>query len=164
MLGTSSGMPCHLKFRGRGCTRVRCFTKHNPECAAQAFVEAVHAGDIFWHAMPFNTQVEMFDGPLLQYAVEMTHELDAKFGQKPKHTMSQVVPAPAHQATTIWWGPKVLARKDALLVLRHPSAPAGTILRVSNLVQGFRVNMLPLSVALHPEDRHKACGDYGRGR
>jgi hypothetical protein len=40
--------------------------------------------------MPFNTQVEMFDGPLLQYAVEMTHELDAKFGQKPKRTMSQV--------------------------------------------------------------------------
>jgi hypothetical protein len=60
----------------------------------QAFVEAVHAGDIFWHAMPFNTQVEMFDGPLLQYAVEMTHELDAKFGQKPKRTMSQVESRP----------------------------------------------------------------------
>ena len=56
----------------------------------QAFVEAVHAGDIFWHAMPFNTQVEMFDAPLLQYAVELTHELDAKFGQKPKRAMSQV--------------------------------------------------------------------------
>ena len=53
-------------------------------------MEAVHAGDIFWHAMPFNTQVEMFDGPLLQYAVELTHELDAKFGQKPKRAMSQV--------------------------------------------------------------------------
>ena len=70
--------------------RVRGSTKQDPTCAVQAFVEAVHAGDIFWHAMPFNTQVEMFDGPLLQYAVEMTHELDAKFGQKPKHTMSQV--------------------------------------------------------------------------
>ena len=56
----------------------------------QAFVEAVHAGDIFWHAMPFNTQVEMFDAPLLQYAIELTHELDAKFGQKPKRAMSQV--------------------------------------------------------------------------
>ena len=53
-------------------------------------MEAVHAGDIFWHAMPFNTQVEMFDVPLLQYAVELTHELDAKFGQKPKRAMSQV--------------------------------------------------------------------------
>ena len=53
-------------------------------------MEAVHAGDIFWHAMPFNTQVEMFDAPLLQYAVELTHELDAKFGQKPKRAMSQV--------------------------------------------------------------------------
>ena len=57
---------------------------------SQAFVEAVHAGDIFWHAMPFNTQVELFDAPLLQYAVELTHELDARFGQPPKRTMSQV--------------------------------------------------------------------------
>ena len=54
-------------------------------------MEAVHAGDIFWHAMPFNTQVELFDAPLLQYAVEMTHELDARFGQPPKKTMSQVL-------------------------------------------------------------------------
>ena len=40
--------------------------------------------------MPFNTQVELLDAPLLQYAIELTHELDAKFGQKPKRTMSQV--------------------------------------------------------------------------
>ena len=58
-------------------------------------MEAVHAGDIFWHAMPFNTQTEMFDAPLLQYAVELTHELDARFGQAPKITMSQVLVAPA---------------------------------------------------------------------
>ncbi|CAL5218578.1 g272 [Coccomyxa viridis] len=55
----------------------------------EAFTEAVHAGDIFWHAMPFNTQVELLDAPLLQYAVEMTHELDDRFGQPPKRTMSQ---------------------------------------------------------------------------
>ena len=54
----------------------------------------MHAGDIFWHAMPFNTQVELLDAPLLQYAVEMTHELDDRFGQPPKRTMSQVAPAP----------------------------------------------------------------------
>ena len=57
---------------------------------SQAFTEAVHAGDIFWHAMPFNTQVELLDAPLLQYAIEMTHELDDRFGQPPKRTMSQV--------------------------------------------------------------------------
>lgn len=53
----------------------------------------MHAGDIFWHAMPFNTQVELLDAPLLQYAIEMTHELDARFGQPPKRTMSQVMRA-----------------------------------------------------------------------
>ena len=55
-------------------------------------MEAVHAGDIWWHAMPFNTQVELLDAPLLRYAIELTHELDAKFDQKPKRTMSQVCP------------------------------------------------------------------------
>ena len=53
----------------------------------------MHAGDIVWHAMPFNTQVELLDAPLLQYAIEMTHELDARFGQPPKRTMSQVMRA-----------------------------------------------------------------------
>lgn len=69
---------------------LKCAGLSNRPLRLQAFVEAVHAGDIFWHAMPFNTQVEMFDAPLLQYAVELTHELDAKFGQKPKRAMSQV--------------------------------------------------------------------------
>jgi hypothetical protein len=111
MLGTSFGMNCYLKLRGRNCCHIHDRTEQDAGSAAQAFVEAVHAGDIFWHAMPFNTQVELFDGPLLQYAVEMTHELDAKFGQKPKRTMSQVISAPAYQACTRCWGTKVLARK-----------------------------------------------------
>lgn len=68
-------------------------------------MEAVHAGDIWWHAMPFNTQVELLDAPLLQYAIELTHELDAKFGQKPKRTMSQVYLA-SHT---------ILRRQDRLL-------------------------------------------------
>ena len=95
MRGTSSGTPCpvsamqhwpHFPSNVNG----GCVALSNWPLCLQAFVEAVHAGDIFWHAMPFNTQVEMFDAPLLQYAVELTHELDAKFGQKPKRAMSQV--------------------------------------------------------------------------
>ncbi|KAK9798230.1 hypothetical protein WJX73_010911 [Symbiochloris irregularis] len=54
-----------------------------------AFEAAVKQGDIHWHAMPFNTQVEMFDPGLLKAAVQLAHDLDAKFGLAPKRTMSQ---------------------------------------------------------------------------
>ena len=56
----------------------------------QAFEGAVHKGDIYWHALPFNGQLEFFDVSLLEFAVQLTHELDVKFGLPPKRTMSQV--------------------------------------------------------------------------
>ena len=57
---------------------------------SQAFEAAVHRGDIYWHALPFNGQLEFFDVSLLEFAVQLTHELDVKFGLPPKKTMSQV--------------------------------------------------------------------------
>lgn len=48
--------------------------------------------DIYWHALPFNGQLEFFDVSLLEFAVQMTHEIDVKFGLPPKRTMSQVIP------------------------------------------------------------------------
>ena len=56
----------------------------------QAFEAAVHRGDMYWHALPFNGQLEFFDVSLLEFAVQMTHEIDVKFGLAPKRTMSQV--------------------------------------------------------------------------
>lgn len=56
----------------------------------QAFEAEVRAGGIHWHAMPFNGQVEMFDKGLLQSAVRLSHDLDARFGLPPKTTMSLV--------------------------------------------------------------------------
>ena len=50
----------------------------------------MHRGDIYWHALPFNGQLEFFDVSLLEFAVQLTHELDIKFGLPPKRTMSQV--------------------------------------------------------------------------
>lgn len=50
----------------------------------------MHRGDIYWHALPFNGQLEFFDVSLLEFAVQLTHELDIKFGFPPKRTMSQV--------------------------------------------------------------------------
>lgn len=46
--------------------------------------------DIVWHAMPHNDQVEMYNPSLLEAAVQLAHDLDARFGLPPKRTMSQV--------------------------------------------------------------------------
>ena len=51
----------------------------------------MHRGDIYWHALPFNGQLEFFDVSLLEFAVQLTHEIDVKFGLPPKRTMSQVL-------------------------------------------------------------------------
>ncbi len=51
----------------------------------------MHRGDIYWHALPFNGQLEFFDVSLLEFAVQLTHEIDIKFGLPPKRTMSQVM-------------------------------------------------------------------------
>ncbi|DBA83693.1 TPA: hypothetical protein ACH3X1_006235 [Trebouxia sp. C0004] len=63
---------------------------HCPSKAeVEAFEAAVHRGDIYWHALPFNGQLEFFDVSLLEFAVQLTHEIDVKFGFPPKRTMSQ---------------------------------------------------------------------------
>ncbi len=51
----------------------------------------MHRGDIYWHALPFNGQLEFFDVSLLEFAVQLTHEIDVRFGLPPKRTMSQVM-------------------------------------------------------------------------
>ncbi|GAB4813534.1 hypothetical protein N2152v2_000580 [Parachlorella kessleri] len=53
------------------------------------FEEAVQRGDITWHAFPHNAQLELFDPGLLEYAVQLTHGLDERFGLPRKLTMSQ---------------------------------------------------------------------------
>ena len=47
-------------------------------------------GDIYWHALPFNAELELMDASLLAANVQLTHEIDAKLGLPPKITMSQV--------------------------------------------------------------------------
>ena len=55
--------------------------------------EAVRKGDIYWHAYPFNMQSEVADASLLAAAVNLTHDLDARFGLPPKITISQAGPS-----------------------------------------------------------------------
>lgn len=42
-----------------------------------------------WHAMPFNSQLEVMDADLLDFSVKMSHSLDKKYGLSPGMTMSQ---------------------------------------------------------------------------
>ncbi len=65
----------------------------------------MHRGDIYWHALPFNGQLEFFDVSLLEFAVQLTHEIDVRFGLPPKRTMSQVMLAskpPALHGVCVW--------------------------------------------------------------
>lgn len=63
---------------------------HCPTATAiAAFEDAVRRGDIYWHAYPFNMQSEVADASLLAAAVNLTHDLDARFGLPPKITISQ---------------------------------------------------------------------------
>lgn len=59
-------------------------------CTAQAVREAIGQGIIYWHALPFNAQPEMFDAHLLEAAVQLTHDLDDAFSLDRKVTVSQV--------------------------------------------------------------------------
>ena len=58
--------------------------------AVQAVEDAIREGVIYWHAFPFNAQLEFMDEELLRSSVRLTHELDVRFDQAPKFTLSQV--------------------------------------------------------------------------
>lgn len=63
---------------------------HCPNATELAmFEEAIKEGDITWHAFPHNAQLEIMDPRLIQAGIQMTHDLDSRFGQAPKHTLSQ---------------------------------------------------------------------------
>jgi len=42
---------------------------------------AIQRGDVWWHAMPFNLQVELCDSSLMDAAFELSHRLDKEFGR-----------------------------------------------------------------------------------
>lgn len=54
------------------------------------FKNAILQGDIVWHAYPDNLQTEFLGDPgLLQYAVQLAHDLDRQFNLPPKRVISQ---------------------------------------------------------------------------
>ena len=63
---------------------------HCPNASALAmFNDSVAKGYITWHAFPFNAQPEFMDPSLIGFGVDLTHQLDARFGVPNKTTMSQ---------------------------------------------------------------------------
>ncbi len=43
--------------------------------------QAISAGDIAWHAIPFNWQTEMMDPSMIQGSIALSHSLDRRFGR-----------------------------------------------------------------------------------
>ncbi len=67
--------------------------------------QAIAAGDIAWHALPFSWQTEMLDPSMIEGALGLSRSLDARFGRKtigakmtdvPGHTRGIVAPLAAH--------------------------------------------------------------------
>jgi hypothetical protein len=53
------------------------------------FTDAVKRGYITWHAWPHNAELELCDPSMLAFGFNLTHGLDAAYGQPPKATLSQ---------------------------------------------------------------------------
>jgi hypothetical protein len=70
----------------------------------RAMEQAIAAGDISWHALPFSWQTEMLDRSMIEGALGLSHSLDARFGHKtiaakmsdvPGHTRGIIAPLAA---------------------------------------------------------------------
>ena len=44
--------------------------------------QAIDAGDIAWHALPFTTHSELMEPSLFEYGLSLSHRLDKRFGRK----------------------------------------------------------------------------------
>jgi hypothetical protein len=71
----------------------------------RAMEEAIGAGDITWHALPFTWQTEMLDRSMIEGALSLSETLDRRFGHKtigakmtdvPGHSRGIIAPLHAH--------------------------------------------------------------------
>jgi len=61
-----------------------------PNATLIAMVEECIAKDwITWHAFPFNGELETMDPDLIEFGLQMTHDLDKRFNKQPKTVLSQ---------------------------------------------------------------------------
>lgn len=56
--------------------------------------DAILAGDIVWHALPFTTHTELLDAGMFEFALSLSQELDRRFG---RHTVAaKLTDVPGH--------------------------------------------------------------------
>ncbi len=130
----------------------------------QRIEQAVRAGDIAWHALPFTWQTEMMDESMIAGSLALSNSLDRRFGKKttgakmthvPGHTRGLIAPLAAHGVTFLDIGvnggsrpaelPPLFVWKDpkgaTLVVMYHHEYGAvtrvpGTDLAIAIMVRG----------------------------
>ncbi|HYO88349.1 MAG TPA: DUF5054 domain-containing protein [Candidatus Limnocylindrales bacterium] len=58
------------------------FLEHGSVADRQRMEEAIVAGDIVWHALPFTTHTELMSPDLFRFGLGISQRLDARFGRK----------------------------------------------------------------------------------
>ncbi|HVT96218.1 MAG TPA: DUF5054 domain-containing protein, partial [Acidobacteriaceae bacterium] len=145
--------------------------------------DAIAAGDIAWHAIPFNWQTEMMDASMISASIGLSHALDSRFGRRttgakmtdvPGHTRGIVAPIAAegvkfldigvNDASTPADVPPLFLWKDStgasLVVMYHSGYGAVTVVPGSDLAIGIVVrgdNSGPHT----PEEIAKVYADLG---
>jgi hypothetical protein len=145
--------------------------------------DAIAAGDIAWHAIPFNWQTEMMDASMISASIGLSHALDARFSRRttgakmtdvPGHTRGIVAPIAAegvkfldigvNDASTPAEMPPLFLWKDStgasLVVMYHSGYGGVTVVPGSDLAVGIVVrgdNSGPHT----PEEIAKVYADLG---
>lgn len=65
-----------------GSWLINDFLDNAPPEQAEALCEAISAGDISWHALPFTTHSELMTPELFRYGLSISQKLDARLGKK----------------------------------------------------------------------------------
>ncbi len=65
-----------------GSWLVHTFLERTDAAGRRAAEEAIAAGDLAWHALPFTTHTELADVPLVEAGLEIAARLDHRFGRR----------------------------------------------------------------------------------
>jgi len=68
------------------------FLEEAPRAGRRAMEEAIAAGDVHWHALPFTTHTELLDAALFREALRRSARLDARFGRTTRAAKMTDVP------------------------------------------------------------------------
>lgn len=68
------------------CPRFMGLTCPNATTRAKV-LRGIQTGSITYHAHPHKAQLEFYDPSLLEFSFDLTHDMDRRFGFKPKTTM-----------------------------------------------------------------------------